>query len=1267
MKNKIVVRAASAVCLFFLVPHLVFALSYAEVYEYYQKQQLKAPQAKPIGKVLGATAPSLPRAYVDTSMPSGANTCTVNVASGGDLQAAIDSAKLGDTICVQAGVTYVGPFYLPKKTSGSGWLTIRTSNLDSNFVSPGTRVSPSNAGLMAKLVSPGSNAAVIQTKTAASNYRLIGLEITQQFPESFVSELVVLGDWWQSKLRNGVDALVEEQPTNIIFDRVYIHGDMTSETKRGIRMHCNNCAVVDSHISQIQSTWQDTQAIMGWNAAGPFKFVNNYLEASGENIMFGGADPSVHYEPTVMSGVTKSSATLSSVTGLAVGQGIMFTVGGKTGEANWTTVRSISGNNITFDALASTPDSNSKAYYGVVPSDFEIRKNYFIKPAYWNPKHPSFAGKTYAIKNLFETKSMQRVLLDSNIFENSWMSAQIGYGLLIKSSNQDGGCPYCFAQDITITNNLIKNVEVGIMFQGSESYNDWNKLTPVTKRVKIENNLFYNEPSWTNELSRGIQMYNGTSDVEFNHNTIFSTYNTFFTNYEDNVRNPNITLTNNIFERSAYGFGNVTEGKGYLDTYFPGYTYAKNLLVNTSARFSDADISNENLLNRYPSGTLVTNFSGVGFTDSSNGNFKLTGSSPYKNAGTDGKDIGVDTDALNAAIAGVKTSASQLPPPPPVSPIPVVPAPTPVTSDTIAPIISSLSAVNITNKTATINYATNENSTSVTYYQPLGGNTWFGSYANVLQTNFSIPIGIINSGTQYKYFVVVKDAAGNIATSTQQSFTTLGDQPVTSPVSCGSSVPNGEFLSCYYDNMDFTNLKVTRNESVINNEWGYGTPAPEIDPEQFSAVWQGNFGFEAGDWEFSMTTDDGMRLFVDGEALLDKMFDQSPTSYKAVKKLSAGMHKIRLDYYENAYNATAKLSWNKLGLNATADVSVSGLSALSQTTSSAEVSFNTNKAAVATLYYQANGASTWQSINNNTFSTNFHNTLSGLSPSTIYKYYAVVRDSSGFTATSSQQAFVTVAVGTNPTAPSTPSSPSVPATPSSPVVNTPSTPVVPVVASIVLPPNVKAGEIVKFGSSPTIYLVKDEGLYPFHSFESYKEYVNTQSNRTLKSFSQSESGFTLKGTIAAEVLNQKQNTSLVVTNSYNAALPYRTGTLVNDQGTIFLIIGKTKVAFTNLPAFRGFGYKLSEVVNGSVSAYESAKTYQISSSQGEHPWSSWLLNNKTVYYSHEQGMIPVPSWEIFLNNGGEANKILKMNDTDVQILNKSKLEPLRNNDPRIYK
>lgn len=116
---------------------------------------------------------------------------------------------------------------------------------------------------------------------------------------------------------------------------------------------------------------------------------------------------------------------------------------------------------------------------------------------------------------------------------------------------------------------------------------------------------------------------------------------------------------------------------------------------------------------------------------------------------------------------------------------------------------------------------------------------------------------------------------------------------------------------------------------------------------------------------------------------------------------------------------------------------------------------------------------------------------------------------------------------------------------------------------------------------------------------------------------------------------------------------YDTGSLVNDKGTIYFIYTTVKIPFTNFEAFKGLGYSLKNVVNGDLSNYTSAKSYFITSANEEHPWGSWLLHNGTVYYSQENGLIPIPNWNIFLSNGGKANLIVKANAADLEVLNKN--------------
>src|SRR5207237_6572483 len=80
---------------------------------------------------------------------------------------------------------------------------------------------------------------------------------------------------------------------DLIVDRVYVHGDPVKGQKRGIALNSASTSVLNSTIVECKRVDQDSQAIAGWNGPGPFTIVNNRLEAAGENVMFGGADPSI--------------------------------------------------------------------------------------------------------------------------------------------------------------------------------------------------------------------------------------------------------------------------------------------------------------------------------------------------------------------------------------------------------------------------------------------------------------------------------------------------------------------------------------------------------------------------------------------------------------------------------------------------------------------------------------------------------------------------------------------------------------------------------------------------------------------------------------------------------------------------------------------------------------------------------------------------------------------------------------------------------------
>jgi hypothetical protein len=116
---------------------------------------------------------------------------------------------------------------------------------------------------------------------------------------------------------------------------------------------------------------------------GPYKIDDNFLEASGENILFGGS------------------------------------------EATQT------------------------------PQDIEIRFNHLFKPMLWLQGQPGYTAPTVIVKNHFEMKNAQRVLVDSNVLEDNWGGfTQHGASVLIGPKNPGGDdgavCPLCQVTDVTI-------------------------------------------------------------------------------------------------------------------------------------------------------------------------------------------------------------------------------------------------------------------------------------------------------------------------------------------------------------------------------------------------------------------------------------------------------------------------------------------------------------------------------------------------------------------------------------------------------------------------------------------------------------------------------------------------------------------------------------------------------------------------------------------------------------------------------------------------
>jgi hypothetical protein len=410
--------------------------------------------------------------------------------------------------------------------------------------------------VLPKIVSPiGTNLSALQTAAGAHHYRFVGVEFAREGSASVYDTvtLIQFGDG------SNAQTSIAQVPHHLVLDRCYIHGDPTHGLKRGVGLHSAHTSILNSYISDCKHWSVEAQAICGWNGPGPFTITNNYIEGSGENLMFGGADPSIP---------------------------------------------------------------------NLVPSDIEIRRNYFTKPLAWRGN--------WLVKNILELKSARRAIIEGNVLENCWEDAQGGAAVVFTPRNQGGGAPWTVLEDITFRNNIVRHASTGIGLLATDDIN----TSGYTRRIQIVNNLFYdlNSETWGG-LSRVFAL-NGTGgeDWVINHNTAyFASYGGF--QCQAGLQVTRLTINNNIFRRHFLVGGNV--GTDAL-TAAAGATwdFRRNVVVEN------------NLPTYYPQPTTLNaaSFAAVGFANLGANDFRLASNSPYKGQGTDGKDIGCDIDSLNAAV-----------------------------------------------------------------------------------------------------------------------------------------------------------------------------------------------------------------------------------------------------------------------------------------------------------------------------------------------------------------------------------------------------------------------------------------------------------------------------------------------------------------------------------------------------------------------------------------------------------------------------------------
>jgi hypothetical protein len=541
------------------------------------------------------------------------------------------------------------------------------------------------------------NVAVINWPNGAGGWVFSGIELAHDVLYTPTTEMQV-----------GI-LLTDNQPTStsqfvhdIMLDRVYIHGSPSSFVRRGVQLGGTNFTMRDSWCSEFHDAQSDSQCIGGTNFSGPVLIENNFLHAATEVIIWGGQQGTI-------TGVIPSDITiLGNVFDKNIGQfGVaMYTATASVGQpctvitsvsqyctgAWWVTsasgsptVSRMTGNGVLTWA-ANTAFANVGDAFRDSNSNFEV----LVVAGTTGGTQPTWphtgANNTlttdgtavwamqynWSVKNLVENKVASREIIDGNLIQHTWVSAQVGNTWLIDNASYalypNPSTNYA-ANDVIFTHNKMQDASQGIEIDATE----YGFTEPMT-RIFVQNNLeaisghlWAPGPSGAGGENWGITWggsYLGMpSNIVIDHNDFFNDYALGSILYSPGFQMPGTQFTNNLGSYSSYGIvASSTTACGGFTNGTVGGIYNQILFVDKTTQANFPPCSGGQQGTTLWGGTTgsigFTNYVAPGTVDpATTGNFQLTSGSPYHNAGTDGKDVGVfDWTCLNlttnAAIAG---------------------------------------------------------------------------------------------------------------------------------------------------------------------------------------------------------------------------------------------------------------------------------------------------------------------------------------------------------------------------------------------------------------------------------------------------------------------------------------------------------------------------------------------------------------------------------------------------------------------------------------
>lgn len=345
--------------------------------------------------------------------------------------------------------------------------------------------------------------------------------------------------------------------------------------------------------------------------------------------------------------------------------------------------------------------------------------------------------------------------------------------------------------------------------------------------------------------------------------------------------------------------------------------------------------------------------------------------------------------------------------------------------DTTAPVISSVTSSGLTSNSATINWTTNENSDTQVEY---GLTTSYGSSSTLnasLVTSHSAALSGLTANTLHHYRVKSKDAAGNLATSSDYSFTTAASSAQTKnyapkAISVTQGTGQGSYTDLGTDNNVFYSVNAMQNGTLFYTDWYAATTITEAKSSvsKITITFNGHYTSpqDQGLYLYNFASSVWARLDYQSVGTADQTITFSTTDIASY--LSAtGEIRLRI-YTERTSNVCCYSDYVNFAvdINTVADTIPPTLSTIQSsaiTASGAAITWTTNENSDSQVEYGLTTGYGSSSTLNTSLVTSHSVILTGLNSSTLYHYRVKSKDAAGNLATSADYSFTT-ATSTTP-------------------------------------------------------------------------------------------------------------------------------------------------------------------------------------------------------------------------------------------------------------